>query len=168
MNMRWEINISAFIYRYFNLDLIHNLEDSTFCLNPPIAHVTKSIGTCDLIFINDVTHDGSSKMYGAREGSSSVHLVLSWPRNIKSWERDIMSWPRDRFVEVTTSLCRGLEMLCWGNDIHFSWPRLLMLRERHIFLVATSLMCKQTYVTIATLDYQWFINILLWIKKLLY
>ncbi len=47
MNMRWEINISAFIYRYFHLDLIHNLEDSTFCLNPPIAHVTKSIGTCD-------------------------------------------------------------------------------------------------------------------------
>ncbi len=52
-------------------------------------------------------------------GSSSVHLVLSWPQHIKSWERyinlwerDIMSWPRDRFVEVTTSLCRGLEMLC--------------------------------------------------------
>ncbi len=64
--------------------------------------------------------------YGAREGPSSVHLVLSWPRHIKSWERDnmswpqdinswechikswerdIMSWPRDRFVEVTTSLC---------------------------------------------------------------
>ncbi len=38
-------------------------------------------------------------------------------------------------------------MLCWGNDIHFSWPWLLMLRERHIFLVATSLMHKQTYVT---------------------
>ncbi len=47
MNMRWEINISVFIYRYFHLDLIHNLENSTFCLNPPIAHVTKSIGTCD-------------------------------------------------------------------------------------------------------------------------
>ncbi len=71
--------------------------------------------------------------YGAREGPSSVHLVLSWPRDINSWERDnmlwprdinlwechinswerdIMSWPRDRFVEVTTSLCRGLKMLC--------------------------------------------------------
>ncbi len=49
-----------------------------------------------------------------------------------------------------------------------------MLRERHPFLVATtsyvegttyfspdqSLMCKQTYVTIATRDYQGFINIL--------
>ncbi len=47
MNIRQEINISAFISRYFHLDLIHNLEDSTFCLNPPIAHVTRSIGTCD-------------------------------------------------------------------------------------------------------------------------
>ncbi len=45
--MRQEINISAFISRYFHLDLIHNLEDSTFCLNPLIAHVTKSIVTCD-------------------------------------------------------------------------------------------------------------------------
>ncbi len=48
------------------------------------------------------------------------HDINLWERHIKSWERDIMSWPRDRFVEVTTSLCRGLEMLCWGNDIHFS------------------------------------------------
>ncbi len=89
---------------------------------------------------------------GAREGTSSVHLVLSWTRDINlwerhinSWERDIMSWPRDRFVKVTTSLCRGLEMLCWGNNIHFSLPGLLMLREPHIFLVATSLMHKQIY-----------------------
>ncbi len=57
-------------------------------------------------------------LYGACEGSSSVHLVLSWLRHIKSWERhinswerDFMSWPRDRFVEVTTSLCCGQEML---------------------------------------------------------
>ncbi len=112
-------------------------------------------------------------LYGDRQVMCSVHLVLSWPwhnnswehdnmswpRDINlwechnSWERDIMSWPQDHFVEVTTSLCRGLEMLCWGNDIHYSWP-LLMLREWHIFLVATSLMRKQTCVTIATRDYQ--------------
>ncbi len=100
-------------------------------------------------------------MYGDREGTSSVQLVLSWPLHIKSWERDNMSWPRDRFVKVTTSLCRGLEMLCWGNNIHFSWPQLIMLRERHIFLVATSLMHKQIYVTIGTRDYQ------RWIKHFL-
>ncbi len=88
--------------------------------------------------------------YGDWEGTSSVHLVLPWPRHINSWERHInlwerdMLWPRDCFVEVTTSLCRGLEMLCWGDNIHFSWPRLLMLREGHIFLVATSLMRKQS------------------------
>ncbi len=42
-----------------------------------------------------------SVMYGARQGPSSVHLVLSWPRDINLWEhhinsseRDIMSWPR--------------------------------------------------------------------------
>ncbi len=55
--------------------------------------------------------------YGDREGLSSVHLVLSWPRHINSWERDIMSWPRDHFVEV----------------ILMSWPRDVMLRELHIF-----------------------------------
>ncbi len=53
-----------------------------------------------------------AQMYGDREGPSSVYLVLSWPRHINSWERDIMSWPRDRFVEVMTSLCCGLELLC--------------------------------------------------------
>ncbi len=44
-------------------------------------------------------------MYGAREGPSSVHLVLSWPqhinlweRYINLWERDIMSWPRDAML----------------------------------------------------------------------
>ncbi len=73
------------------------------------------------------------RSYGAREGSSSVHLVLSWPRHIKSWERDnmswpqdinswehhinswecdIMLWPRERFVEVTTSISRGHDFLC--------------------------------------------------------
>ncbi len=40
-----EISISAFISRYSYLDLINNLEDSTFCLNPPIFHVSKSIAT---------------------------------------------------------------------------------------------------------------------------
>ncbi len=45
MIMRQEINISNFISRYFYQDLIHNLEDSTFCLNPLIAQVTKSIWT---------------------------------------------------------------------------------------------------------------------------
>ncbi len=45
MNKRQEISISAFISRYSYLDLINNLEDSTFCLNPPIFHVSKSIGT---------------------------------------------------------------------------------------------------------------------------
>ncbi len=77
-------------------------------------------------------------MYGAWEGPSSVHLVLSWPRDINSWERHIESWERDIML----------------------WPRDVMLRERHPFLVAMSLMCKQTYVTIATQDYQGFINIL--------
>ncbi len=90
--------------------------------------------------------------YGDWEGTSSVHLVLAWPRHINLWERHInlwerdMLWPRDCFVEVTTSISRGLD--------------LLMLREGHIFLVATSLMSKQIYVTIATRDYQ------RWIKQL--
>ncbi len=43
--MRQEISISAFISRYSYLDLINNLEDITFGLNPPIFHVSKSIGT---------------------------------------------------------------------------------------------------------------------------
>ncbi len=65
------------------------------------------------------SNDRLAIIYGDREGTSSAHLVLSWPRDINlwerhinSWERDIMSWPRDHFVKVTTSLCRGLEMLC--------------------------------------------------------
>uniref|UniRef100_A0A673HMB6 SH3 and multiple ankyrin repeat domains 2a n=1 Tax=Sinocyclocheilus rhinocerous TaxID=307959 RepID=A0A673HMB6_9TELE len=33
--------------------------------------------------------------YGAREGTCSAHLVLSWERHINSWECDIISWPRD-------------------------------------------------------------------------
>ncbi len=37
----------SFYFQVSYLDLINNLEDSTFCLNPPIFHVTKSIGTCD-------------------------------------------------------------------------------------------------------------------------
>ncbi len=52
-------------------------------------------------------------------------VVLPWLRHINSWDLDIMSWPRD-----------------------------FMLRDQHIFLVAMSLMRKQTYVTIATRDYQ--------------
>ncbi|KAL0148657.1 hypothetical protein M9458_055984 [Cirrhinus mrigala] len=70
-------------------------------------------------------HHTTAQNYGDREGTPSVHLSLSWPRHINSWERDIMSWPRDinswerhimswprdHFVEVTTSLCRGHEML---------------------------------------------------------
>ncbi len=91
--------------------------------------------------------------YGDREVTCWVHLVLSlpwdlnsWERHINLWERDNMSWPRDHFVEVTTSLPRDAML----NDIHFSWPRLLMLKERHI----SSLMRKQTCVTIATQDYQ--------------
>ncbi len=79
-----------------------------------------------------------SKVYGAWQGPSSVHLVLSWPRHIKLWGHHINSWERDSML----------------------W-RLLMLRELHIFLVATSLMRKQTYVTIATQDYQ------RWIKQLI-
>ncbi len=43
--LRQEISILAFISRYSYLDLINNLEDITFCLNPPIFHVSKSIGT---------------------------------------------------------------------------------------------------------------------------
>ncbi len=62
--------------------------------------------------MNLQTRGNGLRKYGAREGSYSVHLVLSWPPHIKSWERDIMSWPRDRFVKVTTSLSRGLQMLC--------------------------------------------------------
>ncbi len=42
------------------------------------------------------------------------------------------------------------------------------VEELHIFLMAKSLMCKQTDVTIATGDYQGFIHILFWIKKLLH
>ncbi len=54
----------------------------------------------------------------------SLRLVLSWPQHINSWERDYISWPRN-----------------------------VNLRENP-FLVATSLMRKQTCVTIATWDYQ--------------
>ena len=35
-----------------------------------------------------------------------------WEHHINSWEHDIMLWPQDHFVEVMTSLCRGLKMLC--------------------------------------------------------
>ncbi len=39
----------SFYFQKYKLDsylaLINNLEDSTFCLNPPIFHVSKSIGT---------------------------------------------------------------------------------------------------------------------------
>ncbi len=42
-----------------------------------------------------------------------------------------MSWPRDRFVEVTTSLCCGLETLFLGNDIFFSWPRVSCINKSH-------------------------------------
>lgn len=45
-SMNWEIIISASISRYLHLDLIHRLENSSFCLNPHIFHVSKSIGTC--------------------------------------------------------------------------------------------------------------------------
>ncbi len=53
----------------------------------------------------------------------------------------LMSWPR--YVEGTTSISHGHDFLCWGN---------------YIFLVATSLMHKKTYLTIATRDYQRWIN----------
>ncbi len=76
----------------------------------------------------------------------SLRLVLSWPQHINSWERDNMSWPRDHFVEIRTSLCRG------HTDVK-------LREQRHPFLVDTSLMRKQTCVTIATCDYQ------RWIKK---
>ena len=38
MNMRQEISVSASISRYLHLDLLKNekIEDSTFCLNPPM------------------------------------------------------------------------------------------------------------------------------------
>ncbi len=54
----------------------------------------------------------------------SLRLVLSRPQHINSWESDYMSWSRD-----------------------------VKLRE-HPCLVATSLIRKQTCVTIATWDYQ--------------
>ncbi len=78
-------------------------------------------------------------IYGDWEGPSLVHLVLSWPQHINSREHDNMLWPR----YINSLQC----------DI-MSWPRDVMLREQHIFLVATSLMRKQTYVTIATRYYQ--------------
>ncbi len=85
---------------------------------------------------------------------SSVHLVLSWPPYIKSWEHDNMLWPRD-----INSWERHINS--WECDI-MSWPRDVMLRELHIFVMyelcmpreILNLMHKQTYVTIATRDYQ--------------
>ncbi len=43
--------------------------------------------------------------------------------------------------------------MSWPRDVK-SWPRDSVLRELHIFLVAMSLMRKQTCVTIATHNYQ--------------
>ncbi len=64
-------------------------------------------------------------------GHGPLRLVLLWPLYINSWERDNMLWPRD-----------------------------VKLREqRHPFLVDTSLMRKQTCVTIATWDYQRWIKL---------
>ncbi len=79
--------------------------------------------------------DFSSKClnYDDHEEPSSVHLVLSWLWDINSWERHIYSWDRDSML--------------WECNRFFS-------RGQHIFLVATSLMRKQTYVTIATRDFQ--------------
>ncbi len=58
----------------------------------------------------------------------SLRLVLLWPLHINSWEHDNMS----------------------------SWPRDVKLREqRHLFLVDTSLMRKQT----CTWDYQRWIKL---------
>ncbi len=65
---------------------------------------------CHIDYFNDVL---ATFQYGAREGPSLVHLVLSWPRYINLWERHINSWERDNML----------------------WPQDVMLRERHIFLV---------------------------------
>ncbi len=186
------------------------------------------------------------ELYGAREGLSSVHLVLSWPRHTNSWKRD-MWWAQDinlleRHInsreldilwrEQDINLwerhinSRELDIMWWAQDINLwerhinsreldilwraqdinLWERHInsreldimwraqdmnllerhinsreldimswshdcfvevttsfqddMLKEGHIFLVAMSLMCKQTYTTIATRDYQRFIHIL--------
>ncbi len=62
---------------------------------------------------------------------SSLRLVLSWPWHINSWE------PRDALLREP-----------------YIYIYICLWREQHPFLVATSLMRKQTCVTIATWDYQ--------------
>lgn len=58
-----------------------------------------------------------------------------------------------RFVETTTHYHVATRSFCQDNDILKSWPRGAMLRERLPFLMAMSLMHKQTCVSIATWDY---------------
>lgn len=57
------------------------------------------------------------------------------------------------FVETTKHYHVATRSFFQDNDILKSWPRDPMLRERHPFLKAMSLMHKQTCVSIATWDY---------------
>ncbi len=61
--------------------------------------------------------------YGAWQGPSSVHLVLSWPRHIKSWELDNMWWPQDinsfeRHINSWELDNMATRSFFRGNDIH--------------------------------------------------
>ncbi len=94
------------------------------------------------------------ELYGAREGSSLVHLVLSWPR---THGNVILCRGHKMLICGNVILTRGNLMLCRGHTIVFVEVTTSfqddMLKELHIFLMAMSLMCKQTYTTIATRDY---------------
>ncbi len=52
------------------------------------------------------------ELYGAREGPSSVHLVLSWPQHSNSWERG-----HKMSICGNVILTRGNVILCGGHKI---------------------------------------------------
>ncbi len=84
------------------------------------------------------------RLYGAREGSSSVHLVLTWPRHTNSWKRD-MWWAQDINLCECHINWRELDIMLWAQDVnlcecHINWRELdimlwaqdVNLWERHI------------------------------------
>ncbi len=58
------------------------------------------------------------ELYGAREGPSSVHLVLSWPHVVasNSWKRDIMWWAQDMNLWERHINSRELDIMSWPHD----------------------------------------------------
>ncbi len=86
------------------------------------------------------------ELYGAREGSSLVHLVLTWPRHTTAWKRD-MWWAQDINLWERHINLWERDIMWWAQDINLwerhinsreldimSWPRDVMLRGRHPLL----------------------------------